>query len=300
MPLTATNSPNVRRKPRAPMATESPVGWWSRRSGNGGTRVSPARPRRIATKVFSSVGDAVRTLSTASPSASRTARSPDCVSRTSTSRRSPKRWTSAIPSRRTSVASAWRRSVARTSRRCSPRLCRSSAGVPVREALHAEHREIALPTPFDLPHGHAPQLADVAQVLRHAEVLIEAERLREVADVLARLSRRLTEQIGGAGRRLHHAAQDLERRGLSRDIRPDEPEDLARPHVQVDAPHRLDGAVALGQRASADRDARGCHRRACCVGQSPPSTRISPSAGMPGFAKPTALLSRSFTPTTCL
>src|SRR5438034_1152607 len=230
MPLTATKLPNVLRKPRAPMATGSPARSCSRRSGNGSTRVSPSRPRRIATKVFSSVGDAVRTLSTASPSASRTARSPDVTSRTSTSSRSPKRCTSAIPSRCPSAASARRRSVARTSRRCSPRLWRSSAGVPVHEALHAEHREIPLPAPLDLPDGHAPQLADVAQVLLHAEVLVEAEGLREVADVRARLSRRLAEQLGGAGRRLHHAAEDLERRGLSRALRPDEPEDLARPH----------------------------------------------------------------------
>src|SRR5437667_10295055 len=174
---------------------------------------------------------------------------------------------------------------------------------PPGEALHPEHREIAIPAPFDLGHRHAPQLADVAEVLRHAQVRVEAEHLREVADVRPRPSRRLTEQLGGAGRRLHHAAEDLERRGLPRAVRPDEPEDLARSHVEVDATHRLEGSIPFGQRVRADGDVRRgalrTHRRACRVGQSPPSTRISPSAGIPGLAKPTALLSRSFTPTTC-
>jgi len=117
-----------------------------------------------------------------------------------------------------------------------------------------------LPALLDLPHGHAAQLADVAEVFRHAQVLVQAERLREVADVRARLSRRLTEQLGGARRRFHHATEDLERRGLPRAVRPDEPEDFARPHVELDAANRLDVAVPLGQRPDPDGGVRLAHR----------------------------------------
>ena len=134
-----------------------------------------------------------------------------------------------------------------------------AAGQSVEEALHPEHGQVALPAPRDLGPGHAPQLADVAQVLGHAQVRVQAERLGEIAHVLARRARRSAEQLGLAGGGLHHAAQDLERRGLARPVRPDEPEDLAHLHLEVDAAHRLGGAVALGQ---APRPDRGCGRLA--------------------------------------
>src|SRR5262249_4403721 len=110
--------------------------------------------------------------------------------------------------------------------------------------------------------------------------------------------RGLSEQRRGPGGRLHDAAEDLEGRGLAGAVRADQTEDLARTHVEIDAADRLDGPVALGQRADLDRRSRLAHRRAC-RGHSSPSTRISPSAGMPGLAKPTAPRSRSLTPTTC-
>src|SRR4029450_6214124 len=97
---------------------------------------------------------------------------------------------------------------------------------PPSEALHPEHREIAMPPRFDVAHGHPPQLADVAQVLGNAQVVVQAERLRKITNVRARLPGRLTQQLRGAGCRLHDAAQDLERRGLPGALWSDECEDL--------------------------------------------------------------------------
>src|SRR5213083_1595411 len=60
MPLTASKSPKVLRRTRAPMATSSSPASWGRRSGNGGTCASPCSERRIATNVFSSADAAQR------------------------------------------------------------------------------------------------------------------------------------------------------------------------------------------------------------------------------------------------
>jgi hypothetical protein len=173
------------------------------------------------------------------------------------------------------------------------------AGQAPGEALQAKHGQVALPSRLDVAHGDTPQLTHVAKVLGHAEVLVQAERLREVADVRARVPRRPAEQLRLARRRLHHATQDLERRRLAGAVGPDESEDLPGADLEIDAAHRRDRAVALDEPARADGDGRIGHRRACRVGQLLPSTRISPSAGIPGLANPTAPRSCSFTPTTC-
>src|SRR5439155_22075774 len=134
------------------------------------------------------------------------------------------------------------------------------AGEPVREALHSKHREIAVAALLDVARDHSSELADVAQVLGYAQVWVEAERLGEIAHAHPRGSRRLAEKLGDAGRRLHHAAEDLKGRGLAGPIRPDEPEDLARLHLQVDAANRLDIAISLRQRPDLDRGLRRAHR----------------------------------------
>src|SRR5204862_4335082 len=141
-----------------------------------------------------------------------------------------------------------------------------------------------------------PQLAGVPQILGRAQIRVEAERLGQVADLLARQPGRLPEQRGGPGRGLHHAPEDLERRRLTGAVGPDEAEDLSGVDVEVDPAHGLQRPVALRQRTGADREA---HRRAWRAGHVAPSTRISPSAGMPGLANPSPLRSRSLTPTTC-
>ena len=132
---------------------------------------------------------------------------------------------------------------------------------PVGEALHPEHREVPLAARADVAQRDASQLTDVAEVLGHAEIRVEAERLGEIADVLACLPCGAAEQLRVARGGFHHAAEDLERRGLARAVGPDEPEDLAPAHVQFDAAHRLDLAVALGQRARADGGVAVIHAR---------------------------------------
>src|SRR4029079_6116561 len=88
--------------------------------------------------------------------------------------------------------------------------------------------------------------------------------------------------------------------------------DLAFGDLEADAANRLDRAVALPElvhaqgrvRVPARRHGRGdsaggAGHRFRAAGHTLPSTRISPSAGIPGLAKPTAPRSPSFTPTTC-
>jgi len=64
-------------------------------------------------------------------------------------------------------------------------------------------------------------LTDVAQVFGHAQILIKAERLRQIADLRTGLACRLSEEHDFARRRFHHAAQNLKDRSLARAIRPD-------------------------------------------------------------------------------
>ena len=52
------------------------------------------------------------------------------------------------------------------------------------------------------------------------------------------------------------AFEDLDRRGLTRAVRAEEGEDLAPPHLQINARHRLAAGVALDQPAHADRRLR--------------------------------------------
>ncbi len=183
-------------------------------------------------------------------------------------------------------------------------------GAPGREAMHVEHAQIAHPALVDLTARRAAQVAEIADVLHHGQVRIEAEGLREIPGVLAGVARGLAEDLRHAAAGLHHARQHLERAGLAGAIRADQAEDLALGDLEADAAHRFEAAVALDETVDADRRRRTgrrrlrrhrlqrhCHRVAR-AGQLPP-TRISPSAGMPGFAKPTAPFNCTFTPTTC-
>ena len=135
------------------------------------------------------------------------------------------------------------------------------AGQPIRERLHAEHREVATPARLDLGARHAAEGSHIAEVLGHAQVRVQAERLGEVADEGTRVSCRPAKHFRGARGRLHHAAQDLKRGCLPGSVRADEPEDLAGRHVEVDPPDRLDGAVALRETPDLDRGAVSSVRR---------------------------------------
>ena len=157
---------------------------------------------------------------------------------------------------------------------------------PLGEAFHPEHREIAIPALLDLVHRHAPQLPDVAKVLRHAQVRVEAEHL-PVDELRPLLERRPWRPIVWQERQVHRTVREIDR-PTGRSIA----DEAQTESCLVEAPRTVEVP-------GADGDVGLAHR---CVGREghwAPSTRISPSAGMPGFAKPTAPRSRSFTPITC-
>src|SRR5262249_5509058 len=72
-------------------------------------------------------------------------------------------------------------------------------GEAVFETFHTEHLEVAPASIIDLLVGEAPQLSHVTQILRNAEIVIEAEDLCEVSHVGARLARRMTQHDGLPG-----------------------------------------------------------------------------------------------------
>src|SRR5262249_43816269 len=150
----------------------------------------------------------------------------------------------------------------------------------------------------DLGRGDAPQVARVAEVFPDREIGIEAERLREIARLRSSLARRPAEDLGAAARRFHDPGENLKRGRLAGAVGPDEAEDLSLADLEADPAHGIERVVTLPQ--ISQRDRRGRHRRPRRAGHSLPSTRISPSAGIPGLAKPVAPFSCSFTPTTCL
>ena len=95
------------------------------------------------------------------------------------------------------------------------------------EAIHVEHLQIAMPALGDLLRRHAAQIADVADVFFHGEIGIEAERLRQVSGLRARLTRRLAEDLQLPGSGFHDARENLERGSLARAVRTDQTENLA-------------------------------------------------------------------------
>jgi len=77
---------------------------------------------------------------------------------------------------------------------------------------------------------------------------------RDVADALAHLSRRLTQVVAGhrrfAATRRQQRRQHAQRGRLAGAVRPQEAEDLAGLHAQVDPGDRLDAAAAAGKGAT--------------------------------------------------
>ena len=147
------------------------------------------------------------------------------------------------------------------------------------------------------------------------KIRIQAEVLRQIARLRASLARRHAENFNLAGGRFHHSGEDLKGGGLARSIRPDQAKDFAlvtsrqMPRTASSAPYRFtrswiriatDPGQSRARRSPAAlRSPRASHRLNRPGGQVLPSTRISPSAGMPGLANPMPLFSCSFTPTTC-
>ena len=191
---------------------------------------------------------------------------------------------------------------------------------PVLEAVHVEQPQIAVAPRDDLFRRHAPQIAHVPDVLVHAQIRVQAKRLRQVADRGTHFAGGFAEHLHDAGGRLHDPGEDLEGGGLAGAIGTDEAENLALADFHIDPPDRFDGTVVLAQVARAHHHAirrvrlrrlrhrRGAgaagmaivrHLRRLSGGHASPITRTSPSAGMPGLAKPNPLFNPSFTPTTC-
>ena len=69
------------------------------------------------------------------------------------------------------------------------------------------------------------------QILRYGQILIDAERIRDIADVSADFLRRLhypdAQDAHRARGRFQERRQHLDRRGLARAVGPDEAEDLS-------------------------------------------------------------------------
>ena len=150
----------------------------------------------------------------------------------------------------------------------------------------------------------------------NAQVGIEAERLGEISGPRARVARRLSENLRRAAGGFHHSGENLKRGGFARAVGADQAEDFAALHLEGNSAHGFESAVAFPEaaningssRAARHRDARrssrsGSRSAHCaarlCGGHALPLVRISPSAGMPGFAKPIPCVNCSFTPTTC-
>jgi hypothetical protein len=120
------------------------------------------------------------------------------------------------------------------------------AAAPLPEAHHLEHLLHAF---AEQASGHAIELGVEAEVLLGGQVEIEGGVLEHQADVapdLTPLGHHIVprHQRRPAGR-FHERAQHPDRRRLAGAVRPEEAERLPRCHLEVDATHRDQLAVAL-------------------------------------------------------
>jgi hypothetical protein len=155
--------------------------------------------------------------------------------------------------------------------------------------------------------GHQAQAGEEVDVLLDGQVGVEvlAQALRHQADaVLDALGRGVAVQRGAedlqrALLEAQHAGRGLHQAGLARAVRPDQAEDLAAPHFQVQALHRLGLAIALAKALRPQHQRRGggisghgaAHQRGCC--QATPSfQRTTASAGTPGVRRCSGFWSR--------
>ena len=160
-----------------------------------------------------------------------------------------------------------------------------------------------------------PQFADVPDVFGHGQVGIEAERLREVSGARTRVASRPSENLRCAAGGFHHSGENLKCGGLARAVGADQAEDFPALHLEGNSAHGLESAVAFLEAANINGSpgSRGVARREIfevrggsvhcaarlCGGHAVPLVRISPSAGMPGLAKPIPCVNCTLTPTTC-
>ena len=121
---------------------------------------------------------------------------------------------------------------------------------PLGEAVHVEHFQIAGAALVDFRGRNVPQFADVADVFGHAQVGIEAERLREVSGPRTRVARRPSENLRCAARRFHHSGENLKCGGFARAVGADQAEDFSALHLKGNSAHRFESAVAFLEAAN--------------------------------------------------
>jgi hypothetical protein len=123
--------------------------------------------------------------------------------------------------------------------------------------------------PLPLRAREAIDAAEEVEVLADAQIAIEREFLRHVADPAPRRRSGAVEveafDEGGAGRRPHQAAHHLEGGGLAGAVGTEQAEHLAAPHGKRNVGDGGEAAEALGQAARLDRDAipRTLHGAGC-------------------------------------
>ena len=129
------------------------------------------------------------------------------------------------------------------------------SGQPLGEPVHVEHLQVSIAAAFDLGAWNPAKITEVVQVLPDGEIGVEAERLRQISGVRARVAGRLAEDLGHTRRGFHDAGENLEGRGLAGTVRTDQPEDLALRNGERDLAHRFEIAVLLRQVGDTDRRA---------------------------------------------
>src|SRR5581483_782323 len=132
---------------------------------------------------------------------------------------------------------------------------------PLRHAVDAPVRGLRQRDELEQPRplGRAPRRRREALV--QLEDLVgrvpagEAKELREVAERCPRRSRACpcARDLRAAARRAHEPGCDLHERRLARAVRAEQPDELALPHLEIDAFQRLDRAVAFAQIVDGER-----------------------------------------------
>ena len=171
------------------------------------------------------------------------------------------------------------------------------------ERLHARHaQQLRRQVRARLP-GDVEQVRVEDHVLFHGQVLVQAEALRHVPDLVLhrpRFARHVVARhLRAAFGRVHQAAQHAQRGGLARAVRPHQPEDLARATVRSRWSTAVNVAEAFGQTASLDDGSK-------MIGSITAPAAISASAGMfdfssrPGFSTSILMRYTSFTRSCCV
>jgi hypothetical protein len=126
----------------------------------------------------------------------------------------------------------------------------------------AEAHQLQQPPPLARAAVRAGQVLVEPEQLVGRQPAGKPEQLREVADRRARLGRAGGRALDGrdAGAWPHQAAGDLGERRLPRAVRAEQSEELAGRDLEVHAPERHGGAVALLERVAAE----GSGHRAQC------------------------------------